>query len=434
MTRSFSPDLTVAVVGLGYVGAPLAFALAKHVKVIGFDVNATRVQHLATGLDTTNELTDAELALRTKMTLTVDPEYLADADVIIVTVPTPVIDGHVPDMSFVIRATETVAKHMKAGTTIVYESTVYPGATEEVCLPILKTLSELTYPDQFSIGYSPERINPGDRVHTLHNTTKIVAGDSAATLALLASLYGQITTVHEAPTIKVAEAAKIMENTQRDVNIAVMNEMSQIFSRLGIDTYDVLAAAGTKWNFLSFTPGLVGGHCISVDPYYLSHKAAVEGYPAKLILAARETNDSMGGFLANLMVKRMACEHLLRPEAVVTIVGATFKEDVPDIRNSKVVDLYKELTKYGISAQIVDPHADPAEFEHEYGIKLTPESEAVPADAVLLAVPHRKLAEQHGSFEQMVSNFAKNGRAVVMDVKAALDRDLMPERFALWRP
>lgn len=420
---------------MGYVGAPLAFALAQNYDVIGFDVNATRIQQLQVGEDTTGELDASALGRTASMVLTCDADSLASADVFIVTVPTPVNEGHVPDMGFVCRATETVARHMRRGALVVYESTVYPGATEEVCLPILQKVSGLHYPEDFSIGYSPERINPGDTVHTLYTTTKIVSGDRPQVVDQLASIYGSITKVHKAPTIKVAEAAKILENTQRDVNIAVMNEVSQIFSRLGVDTYDVLEAAGTKWNFLPFTPGLVGGHCISVDPYYLSHKAAVEGYPAKLILAARETNDSMGGFLANLLIKRLAREKLFTPDVTVTILGATFKENCPDIRNSKVVDIYNELTRYGIKAQVVDPHADAEEFEHEYGITLTSAGQARGADAVLLAVPHRAFAQQHGGFEGLVEDYArKDGKVLVMDLKAALDRTRVADRFNLWRP
>ncbi|MFY2658226.1 nucleotide sugar dehydrogenase [Achromobacter xylosoxidans] len=442
MTRSTQQAVqTVAVIGLGYVGAPLAFALAKNqnVNVIGYDVNQGRVDQLKAGVDSTGEISEGELALRSKMVLTASPEYLFDADVMIITVPTPVNEGHVPDMSYVLRATHTAGSHMKKGAVIVYESTVYPGATEEECLPLLEKIGRgagLSYPADFSIGYSPERINPGDRVHTLHNTTKIVAGDRPATLDLLASLYGSITQVHRAPTIKVAEAAKCAENAQRDVNIAFMNELCQICTRLGVDTHDVLAAAGTKWNFLPFRPGLVGGHCIGVDPYYLMHKAAAEGYPARLIVAARETNDSMAGFLANLAIKRMACEGLLRPGAVVTVLGATFKEDVPDIRNSKVVDLVRELGKYGVTPQIVDPHADPAGFSHEYGLELTAVSQTRPADALLLTVPHRRFAEEHGSFENLINICAKRaGRVVVMDLKAVLNRDLLDqERFSFWRP
>lgn len=429
----------VAVIGLGYVGAPLAFALAKDPKltVIGYDVNLNRVSQLNNGIDATGELNEEQLALRSRMIISTSPEHLVDADVMIITVPTPVNEGHVPDMSYVMRATLTAGSHMKRGAIIVYESTVYPGATEEECLPLLKKIGQgagLSYPEDFAVGYSPERINPGDRKHTLHNTVKIVAGDRPETLDRLASLYGSITQVHRAPTIKVAEAAKCAENAQRDLNIAFMNEVCQICTRLGIDTHDVLEAAGTKWNFLPFRPGLVGGHCIGVDPYYLTHKAATEGYPARLILTARETNDSMANFLANLAIKRMASEGLLRQGAVVTILGATFKEDVPDIRNSKVVDLVKELGKYGVNPQIVDPHANPAEFEHEYGLTLTPLADLRPADAVLLTVPHQRFVEAYGSFENLL-DACTNDRAVVMDLKAAVNRDLVNSaRYSYWRP
>ncbi|WP_313299654.1 nucleotide sugar dehydrogenase [Diaphorobacter sp.] len=427
--------LCIAVVGLGYVGAPLAFSLARHFDVIGYDINAERVKELQRGNDSTGELLADDLCVSKRMRLSTDSTTLQHADVIIITVPTPVIEGHVPDLSYVYAATQIVAKFMRRGAIVVYESTVYPGATEEKCLPLLREVSGYAYPRDFSIGYSPERINPGDRVHTLHNTTKVVSADRPRSLQILAQIYGRITQIYRASSIKVAEAAKILENTQRDVNIAVMNEVSQLFSRLNIDTHDVLEAAATKWNFMHFKPGLVGGHCISVDPYYLSHKAAVEGYPAKLILAARETNDSMAGFLVNQLVKRLACEGLMHANVVVTILGATFKEDVPDIRNSKIGDVARELQRYGIQAQIVDPHADPSEFKAAHGHELCALEALQPAQAVLLAVPHRAFNTMAPTLELLIRRVAvKSGRYVVLDLKAALDRSKLELNACLWRP
>ena len=436
---TFAPEssgsVRIAVIGLGYVGAPLAFALAAHFPVIGFDVKQSRVDELACGEDSTGELSGESLSMRRDMVITSDSALLEQADVFVITVPTPVDEGHVPNMSYVLEASRTVALHMRPGAVIVYESTVYPGATEEKCLPLLILGSGYAYPRDFSVAYSPERINPGDRAHTLHNTTKVVAADRPETLELLKDIYGRITSTYAASSIKVAEAAKILENTQRDVNIAVMNEVSQLFSRLGIDTHEVLAAAETKWNFMRFQPGLVGGHCISVDPYYLSHKAAVEGYPAKLILAARETNDSMAGFLVNQLVKRLALEGLMHADLTVTVLGAAFKEDVPDIRNSKIVDIVKELGRYGITVQVTDPHANPQEFRHEYGFDLIAFDALKPADAVMLTVPHLAFKHLDQSFEQLIDSVAKQeGRYVVMDLKAVLDRSRLPANACLWRP
>ncbi len=427
--------LCIAVIGLGYVGAPLAFSLAQFFDVIGYDIDAERVAELQRGKDSTGELLSDDLRVPNGIRLSADSTVLQHADVIIITVPTPVNEGHVPDLSYVYGATRVAAKFMRRGAIVVYESTVYPGATEEKCLPLLREVSGYTYPRDFSIGYSPERINPGDRVHTLRNTTKVVSADRPRSLHVLSQIYGRITEVHRATSIKVAEAAKILENTQRDVNIAVMNEVSQLFSRLDIDTHDVLEAAGTKWNFMHFKPGLVGGHCISVDPYYLSHKAAVEGYPAKLILAARETNDSMAGFLVNQLIKRLCCEGLMQGNLVVTILGATFKEDVPDIRNSKIGDVARELQRYGIQAQIVDPHADPAEFKSAYGYELCAMDDLQPAHAVLLAVPHRAFNGIASTLEQLIRRVSvRSGRYVVLDLKAVLDRSKLEMNASLWRP
>lgn len=423
---------TIAIIGLGYVGAPLAYALAPNFNVIGFDINKSRVAELVQGVDRTNELTKEEL-LGAPINITADTAILRTADVFIITVPTPVSDAHVPDLGFVLNASRLVGEYMKPGAIVVYESTVYPGATEDICLPVLMHTSGLSYPENFGLGYSPERINPGDKVHTLHNTVKIVSGDRPEVCAVLAKIYGSVTQIHMAPSIKVAEAAKVLENVQRDVNIALMNEVSQIFSRIGVDSHHVLQAAGTKWNFLKFEPGLVGGHCISVDPYYLSHKAACEGFQAKVILSARETNDSMPAFIVDQLIKKLAVAGLMHKGTVVTVLGATFKEDVPDIRNSKIADMCKELLKYGITAQVVDPLANPAELHHEFGIKLVSMEQAKEnrADAVVFAVPHENFLA--GGWE-LVEALAKTGGAVVMDMKAKLSLDAVPANITLWRP
>lgn len=422
---------TIAIVGLGYVGAPLAYALAEHFNVIGFDINQARVNELRQGYDRTRELTAAEFA-KSKLSLSHDAHDLAMADVLIVTVPTPVTEGNVPDLGPVKSASRTVGQHMKKGAVVVYESTVYPGATEEICIPILEAESKLRHLADFHVGYSPERINPGDREHTLTTTVKIVAGDTAATADMLVDLYGTITKTHRAQTIRVAEAAKVMENTQRDVNIALMNEMSQIFSRLGIDTNDVINAAATKWNFHAYRPGLVGGHCISVDPYYLVHKAKTKGFSADVINSSREINDSMPTFVTDQLIQQMARNHLLGKNAVVTILGTTFKENVPDIRNSKVADIVKQLAPYGVTVQVIDPLADAHEVEEEYGYSLTPLKSAAKSDAIVLAVPHAQFMKEGWALLESLSR--GKHPVVVMDLKAALPRDSKPEKFIHWRP
>lgn len=421
----------IAIIGLGYVGAPLAFALSKHFDIIGFDINAARVNELRGGYDRTNELSSAELT-SAKLSLSHDASELDAADIFIVTVPTPVMEGNVPDLGPVRSATRTVAQHMKKGAVVVYESTVYPCATEEVCIPLLEKESKLRHLVDFNVGYSPERINPGDRDHTLTTTVKVVAGDTAATTALLESVYGAITKTYRAQNIRVAEAAKVLENTQRDVNIALMNEITQIFSRLGIDSNDVINAAASKWNFQAFRPGLVGGHCISVDPYYLLHKAKTKGFSADVINSAREINDSMPSFVTDQFIQLMSRNHLLRKGMVVTILGTTFKENVPDIRNSKVAEIVKQLEPYGITAQVVDPLADPHEVHDEYGYDLTPLKAAKKSDAILLAVPHDQFLG--GGWEMLDLLSRDKQPVVVMDLKAALDRDTKPEKFILWRP
>lgn len=426
----------IAIIGLGYVGAPLALELAKHYNVIGFDINAERVNELRQGHDRTREISEPELkALQAdhRLVLTSLATNLRDADIFIVTVPTPVSDAHVPDMSCVLAASRTVGQVMKKGAIVVYESTVHPGATEEECVPELMAASGYSYPQDFAVGYSPERINPGDQVHRLTNTTKIVSGDRPEVLETLAALYGSITTVYRAPAIKVAEGAKVLENVQRDVNIALMNEAYQIFSRCGVDTHEVLEAAGTKWNFLKFTPGLVGGHCISVDPYYLSHRAAREGFQAKLIMSSRETNDSMPAFIVDKLMKGMVKTVGVNRDTVVTVLGATFKENVPDVRNSKVADICSELDKYGVTVQVVDPLACQHEVYHELGVQTVSldDAEANPADAVILAVPHDGFMEEGGW--PLIERLAKSEQALVMDFKAQLDASEAPAHLKVWR-
>jgi len=426
-----SPTPKIVVVGLGYVGAPLAVELSCHFVVVGYDINEARVQELLAGKDRNNEITRKDLQ-KTSISFSSDASVLAEADIIMVTVPTPVDEARVPNLNPVIQASKTVGQHLKPGTIVVYESTVYPGVTEEVCVPILEQHSGLKHLEDFHVGYSPERISPGDRVNTLTTVTKIVSGDTPETRQVLASVYGAITKVYLAQSIKVAEAAKVLENTQRDVNIALMNEVSQLLCTLGVDTYDVLAAARTKWNFLDFRPGLVGGHCISVDPYYLTHKAASRGFTANLVLAAREMNDGMAQFLVDQLILAMTQHHLLGPETVITVLGTTFKEDVPDIRNSKVADIVSKLSAMGIRTQVVDMWADGPEVEEEYGYSLTHISDVKPSDAVVLAVPHSDFRKDGWA---LIESLAKpDGKFVVMDLKAVLSREACPAQAILWRP
>ncbi|MEN7528675.1 nucleotide sugar dehydrogenase [Cupriavidus sp. DL-D2] len=426
-----SPAPQIVVVGLGYVGAPLAVELSRHFCVIGFDINEARVQELGVGKDRNNEITRKDLQ-ETKLSFSSDASVLAEADIIVVTVPTPVDAARVPDLNPVIQASKTVGHFLKQGAIVVYESTVYPGVTEEICVPLLEQHSGLKHLKDFHVGYSPERISPGDRENTLTTVTKIVSGDTPKTREVLGNVYGAITKVYLAQSIKVAEAAKVLENTQRDVNIALMNEVSQLLSSLGVDTHDVLAAARTKWNFLDFRPGLVGGHCISVDPYYLTHKAASCGFTANLVLAARETNDGMAQFVVNQLIRAMTQHHLLGPETIITVLGTTFKENVPDIRNSKVADIIRKLSAMGIRSQVVDMWADSREVEEEYGYRLTQISDAKPADAIVLAVPHIDFRKDGWA---LIESLAKpNGKFVVSDLKAVLNRGACPARAILWRP
>ncbi len=422
----------VAVVGLGYVGLPLAVEFGKRRETIGFDLSAEKVASYRRFVDPTGELSSADLEAAKHLTVTTDPKALAKADYIIVAVPTPVDIAHQPDFSPLASASTSVGKNLKKGAIVVYESTVYPGATEEVCIPVLEKHSGMKWMQDFHVGYSPERINPGDKEHTLTKILKIVSGDDAQTLEKVAQLYESIITagVHRASSIKVAEAAKVIENTQRDLNIALMNELALIFDRIGIDTIEVLKAAGTKWNFLPFRPGLVGGHCIGVDPYYLTHKAEMLGYIPQVILAGRRINDSMGKHIAEQTVKKMINAGSQVKGAKVNVLGLTFKENCPDLRNSKVMDIIQELQSYGIDVQVHDPMAGAAEAKHEYGVTLRTWDELPQADAIVAAVAHQEfLARPMKDYLTKVK-----GSGCFIDVKCQFDPAAIKQAgLSLWR-
>ena len=386
-----SGEKKVCVVGLGYVGLPLAVLLSKKFDVIGFDINARRIDELTNGNDSTMEVSDEQLA-GARISYTTNPTDIADAGYIIIAVPTPVDSTNIPDLQIVKSATTVVGKHMKEGSVVVYESTVYPGVTEDICVPILEQISGFVHKEHFFVGYSPERVNPGDKQHTIDKITKVVSGATEESAQLIAHVYGSITNTFIATSIKVAEAAKVIENTQRDLNIALMNELAVLFSKMNISIYDVLDAAGTKWNFLPFKPGLVGGHCIGVDPYYLTYKANELGHTSKVILAGREQNDGMHKFVAHEIIKKMVQQGKDVSKAIVLILGATFKENIPDIRNSKNIALYKELRAFGIDVYISDPLANKEDVFHEYGIELTDLNNVPKADTVILAVSHQEYA------------------------------------------
>ncbi len=421
----------ISVVGLGYVGLPVAVAFGKQMQVIGFDINEGRIEELKQGIERTNEVDPAEL-VKSDIQFTCDLDELKTADFHIVAVPTPVDKAKRPDLTPMLKASETVGKIIKKGDIVVYESTVYPGATEEDCIPVLESMSGLKAGDDFTVGYSPERINPGDKVHTFTTITKVVAGQDAETLDIVAKVYESVVTagVYRAATIKVAESAKVIENTQRDLNISLMNELALIFNRMGIDTRDVLAAAGTKWNFLPFDPGLVGGHCIGVDPYYLTHKAKIEGYNPQVILSGRRINDGMGAYVASQTIKRLIQDGQSVKGSVVTMLGLTFKENVPDLRNTRVIDIVRELKEYGIEVQVTDAEADSAEAMEEYGIELIAENDLKPAHAVIFAVPHDSYVQQGWS---LISGLLVDAHGSVIDIKAKLDRECIPDGITLWR-
>ena len=422
----------IAVIGLGYVGLPLVVEFGKKGRTIGFDIAQDKVDACLRGTDPSRELPDEEMAAATHAVYSSDPAILGEADIIIVAVPTPVDEAHIPDFGPLVGASKSAGKHMKRGATVVYESTVYPGATEEVCIPVLERESGMKWKQDFFVGYSPERINPGDREHTLTKILKVVSGDTPETLERVAQVYERIVEpgVHRASSIKAAEAAKVIENTQRDLNIALMNELAIIFDKIGIDTTEVLEAAGTKWNFLRFKPGLVGGHCIGVDPYYLTHKADMLGYHPQVILAGRRINDGMGKFIAEQTIKNMIAAGSYIKGARVNVLGLTFKENCADLRNSKVVDIIHELQSYGVEVSVTDPWADPEEALHEYGVKLVPWDALPRADGIVAAVAHREFASM--PLEELARKLVRNG--VFIDVKAAFDAAAVQGAgFRLWR-
>ena len=423
---------TLALVGLGYVGMPIAVAFSKKINVIGFDLNAEKVALYKSGIDPTREVGD-EGVKACKVEFTSNPEDLRRAKFFIVAVPTPVYDDHTPDLTPVEGASKILGQHIAKGSVIVFESTVYPGVTEEVCVPILEKESGLKCGVDFKVGYSPERINPGDKVHRLETIKKIVSGVDAETLDCVAKTYELVVEagVHRAPTIKVAEAAKVIENSQRDVNIAFMNELSMIFNRMGIDTKSVLEAAGTKWNFLKFYPGLVGGHCIGVDPYYLTYRAEGLGYHSQIILSGRMVNDGMGKYVAENCIKTLIKTEKQVKGAKVAILGFTFKEDCPDTRNSKIFDIVKELREFGIEPIVADPVADASEAKRLYGVEFTTVDQVKEMDAVILAVAHKEFKELKMTD---LDAFFGPGQKALLDIKGILDRDEYEKAgYAYWR-
>jgi UDP-N-acetyl-D-galactosamine dehydrogenase len=414
-------ETKLAVIGLGYVGLPIALEFARKISVVGFDINQQRVDLMKQGIDPSCEL-EKEAFLGTDILFTANIDDLKDATFFIVAVPTPVDIHKVPDLKPVIGASTTIGKVLKKGDYVVYESTVYPGCTEEDCVPVLESMTGLKMGADFKVGYSPERINPGDKEHTITKILKVVSGCDAESLDIIADVYKIVVEagVHKASSIKVAEAAKIIENTQRDVNIALMNELSQIFDRMNINTYEVLEAAGTKWNFLKFTPGLVGGHCIGVDPYYLTYKAIALGYKPEVILSGRRINDSMGAYVAKKLVQRLIKADKQPGRSKVLVMGATFKENVSDIRNSKVIDVIDELKSYSISVDVVDCYADKEEVKHEYGFDLM-EAPSNDYDAVIIAVNHDKYAELS---ETEIKAMMKDDKGVLIDIKGIFRNDI----------
>ena len=427
-----NPATTVAVVGLGYVGLPLAVEFGKKYRTLGLDLSKEKVEAYRRFIDPTGEVSGEELRAAERLSCSTDAAVLGEADFIVVAVPTPVDDAHNPDFTPLVKSSESVGKYLKRGAVVVYESTVYPGATEEVCIPILERVSGLKWKKDFFVGYSPERINPGDKQRTLTKITKVVSGDTPETLATVQRMYGSIITagVYPASSIKVAEAAKVIENTQRDLNIALMNELAVIFHKIGIDTLEVLEAAGTKWNFLPFRPGLVGGHCIGVDPYYLTHKAEMLGHHPQVILAGRRINDSMGKYIAEQTVKQMIAADVQVKDADVVVLGLTFKEDCPDLRNSKVIDVIRELQSYGARVHVHDPLAASKEAEHEYGVALTPWNKLPRTRTVVACVAHREYKAL--SLDEIQEKLLPGG--IFIDVKSAFDtRALSEAGLRVWR-
>lgn len=423
---------TVAVLGLGYVGLPLAVAFGRVLSTIGYDLSDKKVEAYKKGFDPTGEVSEEKLKAAKHIRYTTDPAALKEADFIVAAVPTPVDQSRRPDFSPLVSASNAIGKNLKKGCIVIFESTVYPGATEEICVPIIEKVSGMKCGTDFKIAYSPERINPGDKVHTLETIVKVVSGMDTETLNEVAWLYEQVVTagVYRASSIKVAEAAKVIENTQRDLNIALINELSIIFHKIGIDTQEVLNAAGTKWNFLPFRPGLVGGHCIGVDPYYLTHKAETLGYNPQVILAGRRINDGMGAYVAENTVKQMIQAGCDMKESPVLLMGITFKEDCPDVRNSKVIDIITELKNYGVKIYIWDPVADADEVKHEYGVELCRLEDIQRVDAVIAAVSHKEIREI--SLKELSKKTFKG--APFIDVKSAFSRESLKEAgFEVWR-
>jgi UDP-N-acetyl-D-glucosamine/UDP-N-acetyl-D-galactosamine dehydrogenase len=432
LTDETSSPAVVAVIGLGYVGLPLAIEFGKRHATIGFDLSREKIDEYRRQCDRTGQISPEDFRAAAGLKVTTDPAELAQADFIIIAVPTPVDGAHAPDFSPLIGASATAGKWMKRGATVIFESTVYPGATQEVCVPILEQQSGMKWMRDFHVGYSPERVNPGDREHTITKIRKVVSADDAATLDKVAALYGSVISagVHRASSMAVAEAAKVIENTQRDLNIALMNELAMLFHRMGLDTLEVLEAAGTKWNFLPFRPGLVGGHCIGVDPYYLTHKADMLGYHPQVILAGRRINDSMGAYVAQQTVKRMIARGVMIHGAVVIVLGLAFKENCPDLRNSKVVDVVNELRSFGCDVHVHDPLAASQEAEREYGLRLTAWNELPVADALVAAVAHQQYLEM--PLPQLTNRLKPGG--VFSDVKCTYDpAAVRAAGFDLWR-
>jgi UDP-N-acetyl-D-galactosamine dehydrogenase len=428
MTQQPSPR-TVGVIGLGYVGLPVAVAFAETMPgTVGFDIDPRRVEQLTSGVDLTREV-ETERLQRSGLRCSADPAVLQGVDFFIVTVPTPIDVDHRPDLTAVRSASQTVGRALRPGAIVVYESTVYPGVTEEVCGPILERASGLRSGVDFKLAYSPERINPGDKEHSFERITKVVSGQDSETCDVVAAVYGQVVRagIHKAPSIKVAEAAKVIENTQRDLNIALMNELSVIFDRLGIDTQDVLQAAATKWNFLRFSPGLVGGHCIGVDPYYLTARAEQVGVHPQVILAGRRINDGMGGIVAQQTIKRLIRAGIHVTGARVLVLGITFKENVPDVRNTGVIGIVSTLREYGAQVTVSDPLADPEDVAHEYGIELAPLDRSSAWDAIVLAVAHR------GADALALELATLHRTPVLIDVKGVIDRHAVPTGTHYWR-
>lgn len=415
----FAGKNKIAVIGLGYVGLPLAAHLSRHFKVVGFDINEEIVSELKKGHDRTMELTDAELK-KSKINFTSRQSDLSSCKFFIVAVPTPVDHFHVPDLSAIENASSIIGRQMSSGSCVVYESTVYPGVTEDICVPILERESKLKFGRDFTVGYSPERINPGDKIHTISNTTKIISASDSATLNLLEGIYSSVVKVnlHRVSSIKVAEAAKVIENTQRDINIALMNELAIIFNKMRLDTLEVLEAAGTKWNFLSFRPGLVGGHCIGVDPYYLTYKAESIGYYPEVILAGRRINDNMGKYVAQKAIKMLIESGIQINKARVAVLGLSFKENVPDLRNTRVIDIINELKDYGVEVLVHDPLVNPLDARQNYNIELAPLKKIKNVDAVILAVAHNNYREM-GLVR--IAGLCRKNSPLLLDIKAVFE-------------